>query len=359
MKILAVDDDESICALLEEAVAAKTEHTLVTAPSGPEAIRIIAKAKVPFDCFLLDIQMPVLDGIALAAKIRKTKGYARTPIIMLTAMSQKKYVDAAFAAGASDFVTKPFDFLELFSRISMAQHMVLEQQRTHDAAAEMVALKRELRETVTQSLDEPIELTGVTQVVGYVSFEDHLLNMPRRAVRSSCAFAVKVDTIQSAFTTLSPHAFRRMLTDISSELMSVVANNAAIATYRGSGDYLCILPRNRRLQTEQIEADLNDRLRYLPSTQIDGLVSRVTVGQPQKLATLTRAGALLALQRALANAQSRAQHRNVQAPCLRKPLRQTGKSGFQNEMERRAYEHLLHDALREDIASRQTATAFG
>jgi len=54
MKILAVDDDEHICELLSAAVAAKTDHTIVTVTSGPDAIRALSKAKVPFDCFLLE-----------------------------------------------------------------------------------------------------------------------------------------------------------------------------------------------------------------------------------------------------------------------------------------------------------------
>ncbi|MBO9396288.1 response regulator [Shimia sp. R9_2] len=358
MKILAVDDDESICALLAEAVATKTDHTIVTVPSGPEAIRAIAKAKVPFDCFLLDIQMPVIDGITLAGKIRKTKGYARTPIIMLTAMSQKKYIDAAFAAGATDFVTKPFDFLELFSRISLAHRIISEQHRITETASEMAALKRDLLETTTHSLKEPIELTGVTQMVGYVAFENHLMGLPRSTLLRSMAFAVKVDTIQSAYTALSPVAFRRMLTDVSSELMSVVADNDAIATYRGNGVFLCVAPRSRSFENTRVEAALNERLSYVPSTQIDGLMSKTTVGEPQTLRTLTRAGAVLALQRAVANAEIRATSQRSSFAYLRKTMRHHPGSGFQTEMERRAYEHLLQDALREDIDTRPAAAAF-
>lgn len=359
MKILAVDDDESICALLREAVAAKTDHSIVTVPSGPEAIRAIAKAKVPFECFLLDIQMPVIDGITLAAKIRKTKGHARTPIIMLTAMSQKKYVDAAFAAGATDFVTKPFDFLELFTRISLAQNMVTEQQRGIEKASEMAALKRDLLQNTAHSLNEPIELTGVTQVVGYVSFENHMMAMPRATLMRSMAFAVKIDTIQSAYASLAPVAFRRLLTDVSSELMSVVAENAAIATYRGNGVFLCVLPRTSTFDHGQVENALSERLQYVPSTQIDGLMSKVTVGEACNLRALTRASSILSLQRAVANAEARARSQRTSFAYLRKTMRQHPGSGFQTEMERRAYEHLLQDALREDLSTRSTAAAFG
>lgn len=70
MKILAVDDDENITDLLQASVSTETDHTLLTAASGPEAIRTIAEQREPFDCFLLDIQMPVMSGITLCQKIQ-------------------------------------------------------------------------------------------------------------------------------------------------------------------------------------------------------------------------------------------------------------------------------------------------
>ncbi|GAA6179383.1 hypothetical protein NBRC116594_08210 [Shimia sp. NS0008-38b] len=359
MKILAVDDDESICALLTEAVSTKTKHHIVTAASGPEAIRTIAKAKIPFDCFLLDIQMPIMDGITLVHRIRKTKGHARTPILMLTATSQKKYIDAAFAAGATDFVTKPFDFLELFSRISIAGRLVSEHKRVAEKSWEMVSLKRDLMHNTSHSLTEPVELMGVTQVLGYVSFEDHLLSLSRTELKSKAAFATKVKGIETAYKTLPPVSFRHFLTDLSSELMSVVADNDAVATYRGNGLFLCLVPNKRQLSHKRIEAEMNDRLAYIPSTQMDGLQCRVSVGEPQKLHSWRGTGALVAVQKATLNAEIRARSENTGVASLRKAVRLHPGSGFQTEMERRAYENLLQDTLKDDSEMRPTMAAFG
>ncbi len=359
MKILAVDDDEHICELLSEAVAAKTGHTIVTATSGPDAIRAIAKAKVPFDCFLLDVQMPIMDGITLTKKIRKTKPYTRTPILMLTAMSQKKYIDAAFEAGASDYITKPFDFQELFTRLSIAERQVEERNELTASISEMASLKKDLIFNTAHSLSEPIEITGVTQLVGYMAFERHILDMPRRQRMRTQAFAVKVSTINSAYKSLSAVAFRQMLTDIGSELLSVLANNDAQATYRGDGVFVGTLPRSANYSAVRLEAALNSRLNFVPSTQIDGLQNEVCFGEAVDLRTLTQGGALRALQKAAANVQARTDSKHADLDALRKNKRLHPASGFQTEMERRAYETLLHDALNQDSQGPTRATAFG
>ena len=109
MKILAVDDDPIILELLAHFIETMTEHKLVMASSADEAIETIrSNARAPFDCFLLDIQMPGTDGIALAGKILDMDNYVDTPILMLTAMSENDYIDPAFASGESHSVTKPF-----------------------------------------------------------------------------------------------------------------------------------------------------------------------------------------------------------------------------------------------------------
>ena len=89
MKILAVDDDPIILELLSHFIEGMTDHTLVTAECAADALEAIKdNARAPFDSFLLDIQMPVTDGIQLASQIRAMKQYMDAPILMLTARSE-------------------------------------------------------------------------------------------------------------------------------------------------------------------------------------------------------------------------------------------------------------------------------
>ena len=161
MKILAVDDDETILELLKEALAAYCAYDVVTVASADHAIRVIKDEERPFDCFLIDIQMPGMDGIELCSVIRSTPGYEKTPIVMLTAMSQNKYVDRAFSAGATDYVTKPFDFFKLGSRLSLAHKLVKEQKLVSDSIVKVEAMQKKHDIDLCHSLGEPIEVQDV------------------------------------------------------------------------------------------------------------------------------------------------------------------------------------------------------
>ena len=135
--ILVVDDHREI----RESVTRYLEKNGLRATSARDAVDMDAKlAKGQFDLIVLDVMMPGEDGLSVCRRLSAKGG---VPILMLTAMSQKKYIDAAFAAGATDYVTKPFDFLELFSRISVADKLASEQARVTEGVSEMSALKKE------------------------------------------------------------------------------------------------------------------------------------------------------------------------------------------------------------------------
>jgi hypothetical protein len=223
----------------------------------------------------------------------------------------------------------------------------------------MASLKKDLIFNTAHSLGEPIELTGVTQLVGCMAFDADVLTMPRRQRMRTRAFGVKISTIESAYKTLSPVAFRHMLTDIGSELLSVMALTDTQVTYKGDGVFVGTLPRSAGYSGARLEAELNSRLDYVPSTHIYGLQNEVCFGEAVALRTLTRGGALHALQKAVTNVNARAQAPRTSVTDIRRTMRLHPASGFQTEMERRAYETLLHDALHEDSQSPHSETAFG
>ena len=141
MRVLAVDDDQSILALLQTALSALGQFEVSIADSGEEALRQIERAEKPFDCFLLDIQMPNMNGIELCRAIRARRAHHKTPILMLTAMSERKYIDESFVAGATDYVTKPFDFFELRSRLSAVAAQRASEARAAQAELEVLVLE--------------------------------------------------------------------------------------------------------------------------------------------------------------------------------------------------------------------------
>src|SRR6056297_2534498 len=120
MHLLVVDDDPSILAIMESFIQLSTDYTAETASSVRDAIDLLARPEAKkFDCFLLDIQMPTTDGIEFCKYLRNRSDYKRSFILMLTAMSEKPYLDRAFAAGADDYITKPFNFGDLRERLGL------------------------------------------------------------------------------------------------------------------------------------------------------------------------------------------------------------------------------------------------
>ena len=109
--ILICDDDKDIVAALEIYLTSEGYRTL-KAYDGLEALRLAEEH--PVDLILMDIMMPGLDGIRTTAKLRESRN---VPIILLTAKSEDSDKVLGLNIGADDYVTKPFNPIELIARV--------------------------------------------------------------------------------------------------------------------------------------------------------------------------------------------------------------------------------------------------
>jgi DNA-binding response OmpR family regulator len=109
--VLVVDDDGSLRELLTDYLG-RLGHQVTGAADGQAAIRHLAEG--PTDIVLLDVTMPGLNGWQTLARIRSS---STVPVIMLTARGDESEILRGFAAGADDYVTKPFSFAQLGARI--------------------------------------------------------------------------------------------------------------------------------------------------------------------------------------------------------------------------------------------------
>ncbi|MGS4344161.1 response regulator transcription factor [Myroides odoratus] len=113
MNILLVEDDKRISEFIVKGLEEKGIHVQL-ASSGEEARKLILQGD--WDLILMDIMLPDIDGIQLTKMIRFKKDY--TPILMLSALSDTTDKIDALDGGADDYLTKPFHFSELLSRIN-------------------------------------------------------------------------------------------------------------------------------------------------------------------------------------------------------------------------------------------------
>ncbi|WP_167320930.1 hybrid sensor histidine kinase/response regulator [Desulfomicrobium baculatum] len=114
LRVLLVDDNlfnqEVACAILED-VGAVT----AVAFNGLEALQRLEEAKDPYDVVLMDMAMPVMDGLEASRRIRSMEKYRDLPIIAMTANAMKGDREACLAAGMSDHLAKPIDITEFYA----------------------------------------------------------------------------------------------------------------------------------------------------------------------------------------------------------------------------------------------------
>ena len=113
-KILVADDDNNILFLVSE-ILVRQNYEVFQAVNGDQALKD-AQSLHP-DLMILDIMMPVIDGIEVCRRIKASPETSDIKVIMLTAKTSGKDMEAGMAAGADHYMTKPFKIAELSGMI--------------------------------------------------------------------------------------------------------------------------------------------------------------------------------------------------------------------------------------------------
>lgn len=162
-RILVVDDDPHNCAIAASHLG-RAGYQVVTVPSGVEGLALAEQSR--FNLVLLDVRMEGLDGIEVCRKLRALPGYTHTPIVLITAFDDADFGEAARAAGADDFLTKPLRRSELVLRVTSllriralhqeveTAHAVVRDQR--DELLHAQELRRKLAAMIVHDLKGPL-----------------------------------------------------------------------------------------------------------------------------------------------------------------------------------------------------------
>jgi len=114
---LLVVEDNLVNSVVTRRLLEKQNHTVRTAANGREALNMIEKEK--FDCVLMDVQMPILDGFGATAAIRNKERVSggHLPIIALTAHAIAGDLERCLAAGMDGYLTKPANANDVFATV--------------------------------------------------------------------------------------------------------------------------------------------------------------------------------------------------------------------------------------------------
>lgn len=148
--ILLVDDMPKNLQVLGN-ILSEDEFDIAIATDGSQALKIINEIKP--DLILLDIIMPEIDGYEVCKKIKSSEETSGIPIIFITAKTETEDIVKGFSLGAVDYVTKPFNSVELLARVKTHIELKLARDRQEELIA---SLKEALAEVKQLSSILPI-----------------------------------------------------------------------------------------------------------------------------------------------------------------------------------------------------------
>ncbi|MBQ8358947.1 MAG: response regulator transcription factor [Oscillospiraceae bacterium] len=155
MKILVVDDEE----LLVKGIRFNLQndgYEVITGSNGLDAIRIVQDSAP--DLIVLDVMMPEMDGLAACSRIRE---FSDVPIILLTAKTDDMDKLMGFDCGADDYLTKPFNILELKARIrALLRRSPTKEKEAPETVLTIGTISLDLDSRNAYRGGQPVELTA-------------------------------------------------------------------------------------------------------------------------------------------------------------------------------------------------------
>jgi sigma-B regulation protein RsbU (phosphoserine phosphatase) len=153
-RVLLVDDAKANLDILVEGL--KSDHKLSLALNGEMALQIAAR--MPPDLVLLDIVMPGMDGYEVCRRLRQMPETAEVPIMFLSSLEEVQNKTRGFEAGANDYLTKPFEMLEVKARV----RSLLKAKAYSDAVKEQIASELRVAREIQMGM-LPHDFTAVEQ----------------------------------------------------------------------------------------------------------------------------------------------------------------------------------------------------
>jgi class 3 adenylate cyclase len=153
--VIIADDDEGVRHLVAQ-ILERDGYQVLHAESGEQAIGMSAMLHV--DAFLLDLNMPKMNGIQVCRTLRAMENYRATPILFVTGLDEGTALEEALAAGGDDFINKPFNAVTLRARLRT-------QLERRDYVQRLERARKALRQYLSKRTLDVVEATSVTGVL--------------------------------------------------------------------------------------------------------------------------------------------------------------------------------------------------
>lgn len=244
MRILIVDDSEDSRDITEAALLSAGYQDVPTATSAAEAFALLGigndagNETATVDIILLDIVMPEIDGIEACARIRNDLRYVDIPIVMVTSLADMDSLANAFVAGATDYITKPVNRIELLARVRSALKLKGELERRQQRERELLTFLSTWGDRRASIWID--DTTGL--FVGEVA-EAYLTNADKRQADETISLlALSVDRLDIVRSGQGEDIARGILARVALAVRSAAATIGAVAASYRNGLIILVLP---------------------------------------------------------------------------------------------------------------------
>jgi len=276
LNVLVVDDEPDICLLLATALEVTGGYSVTAATGGREAREAIENAVEPFHGIFLDIQMPEISGIELCRIIRGMPGYSETPIIMLTAMTERRYLKDAFQEGADDYIIKPFNLDEIQTRLAKERTKSHRRARRLAGGETVMSSGQGAGSTKEnrRSLHDSYTFVDVPRCVGVDAFHTYTKQFKVRFPDPLFIKTMKVNGVADLHARLSDAEFRELIRHVAQCISTATEKERNIFTYCGQGVFFSASESESTLTQGMLDETV---AACGPSSDVTGQVPRLEI----------------------------------------------------------------------------------
>jgi len=239
--ILLVDDEKTLRLILRRAME-NEGYQVLEANNGEEGLAI-CQDQLP-DLILLDAMMPVMDGFTCCSELHAKLGKECPPVLMITTLNEPEFVDQAFEAGATDYVTKPIHWAVLRQRV----RRLIQTNWTMRELRQKIARERLLMaklEGVNQELLRLASIDGLTQIANRRCFDEYLQREWKRLTREQAPLSLilcDIDFFKAYNDTYGHQAGDQCLKEVAKIILETVKRPADMVARYGGEEFVVVLP---------------------------------------------------------------------------------------------------------------------
>ncbi|RMF57653.1 MAG: diguanylate cyclase [Calditrichaeota bacterium] len=254
MRILIVDDDRQNRHLIKTYLENAGFTHILEAPSAVDCFSMlkisspILPEKEEVDLILLDLRMPEINGVEACKKIKSSPVYKDVPIIMVTASEEMDDLVDSFSAGATDYIRKPIQRVELIARVNAALRLKYEMDKRKQHERELLRIQEELRRVNQELLQLTVrdELTGV---YNRRYFDEYIENEWSRVTREKMELSIiimDIDFFKLYNDTYGHQAGDECLKKVAETMRQALKRPADRLIRYGGEEFVAVLPYTKK-----------------------------------------------------------------------------------------------------------------